>query len=114
MKANNSMSMNPDQYGAVVTPLKSRSTRGEKYEEEFKFSRVHVEDGATDALSDRATVKRDGGKIFYMYPDKTPVMIDEDGVHKYKYASEKNAERQAFFVLSMLAAEGYVSNWGKK
>lgn len=102
------------QYGSIVTPVKSREVRGEVYEDEFSYSAVHLEDGVVDALSAKANVFDYGDAIFYRYRNRAPVMITEDGVHEHELYSTENTEVQAFFVLSMLASEGYVSNWSKK
>ena len=103
-----------DDYGGVVTPVKRRSARDTEYEDGFSYSQVHIEDGVTDSLSDKARIVREGDTIFYRYQNKTPVMVKPDGVHAHEGYNAKDAEGQAFFVLSMLASEGYVSNWSKK
>jgi len=103
-----------DQYGSTVTPVKRRETRGDEYEDEFSYSKVHLDGGAVDALSDRAHIFDHGDVIFYKYGEKPPVMITEEGVHEHELYNTKDTEEQAFFVLSMLASEGYVSNWSKK
>jgi len=104
-------SLDTGDYGATVTPVKRRKTRGDTYEDEYTHSGVHIEQGAEDALSNKAFVSRRGERIFYKYPGKPAVMIDKSGAHKHKDSAEKEAEEQAFFTLSMLDSGGYVSNW---
>jgi len=103
-----------DQYGDTVTPVKRRETRGEEYEDEFTYSRVYLDEGVVDALSDRAHIFDHGDVIFYKYGGKPPVMITQEGVHEHELYNTKDTEEQAFFVMSMLASEGYVGNWSKK
>lgn len=114
MSHNNELPTEKGQYEGVVTPVKRRETRGTEYGDEFKYTKVHVESGTKDALSDKANIARVSDVIFYRYRDKPPVMISEVGVHYHEEYSERDTEEQAFFVLSMLASEGYVSNWSKK
>lgn len=101
-------------YRDVVTPVKRRRTRGTMYEDEFSHGEVHIDGHAPEALPDDAEVEVEFGRLFYRYPGKEPIMVTEDGAHRYKDSREKDAETQAFFVLSMLDADGKVSRWSQK
>ena len=114
MSDENPLPTDPSEYGGTVSPHKRRFTRGTEYSDEFTYSQVHIERGATDALSDKANITRDGDTIFYRYERKPPVMVTGGGVHAHEDYSVKATQEQAFFILSMLASEGYVSNWSKK
>lgn len=104
----------PEAYGEVVEPVKRRRTRGEMYEDTFTYGAVHIEDGVEECFPDDAHVVVDGDRLYYQYPNKAPVMVTDEGVHKQDRSSVAAAQRQAFFVLSMMDSEGYVSNWSKK
>ena len=114
MKESAPMSTEPAEYGDTVTPVKSRETRGKVYEDTFTHGDVHIEDGCLDALSEKAEKGRQGDRVFYKYGTKPPVMVTEEGVHRHGGSPVQEVREQAYFVLSMLAAEGYVSNWRKK
>lgn len=104
----------PEAYGEVVDPVKRRRTRGDMYEDTFTYSGVHIEDGVKDSFPEDAVVVVDGDRIYYQYPNKAPVMVTDEGVHKHDRSNLSSAQAQAFFVLSMMDSEGYVSNWSKK
>lgn len=101
-------------YQKLVTPVKRRRTRGTLYEDEFKHGDVHIDGRVTNNLPDKADTVLKGGKLFYQYPGRVPIMVDEDGAYGHKNDDESDAEEQAFFVLSMLASAGKVSRWRKK
>lgn len=108
------LSLYPGDYGDVVDPVKRRQTRNTTYTDEYTYSSVHIESGLGGCLADGAKVVVEGDRFYYKYPRKVPVMVTQKGVHKHNKATVKEAEGQAFFVLSMLDAGGYVSNWSKK
>jgi len=103
-----------NKYNKRVEPVKRRRTRGTLYEDEFTFGEVVMDFDPDEVFPDDAEKLKGNGVVYYMYPGKAPVMIDENGVKVYRSASVDEGERQAYFVLSMLDAEGYVTNWRKK
>lgn len=104
----------PGAYSETVDPVKRRRTRGDVYEDEFTYSSIHIEEGVADCFPDDAACVVDGNRVYYQYPNKAPVMVDKEGVHRHMDSNRAAAQKQAFFVLSMMDAEGYVSNWGKR
>lgn len=101
-------------YRGPVTPVKRRRTRGTLYEDEFTHGEVHIDGRVPQNLPDKAETEVKNGKLFYKYPGKVPIMVDEDGAYRHRKDDHDDAEEQAFFVLSMLASAGKVSRWRKK
>jgi hypothetical protein len=101
-------------YKGPITPVKRRRTRGTLYEDEFKHGDVHIDDDAGDNLPAKADIAIRNQKLYYKFLDKVPVMVDKRGAHAYRLSDIEDAQEQAFFVLSMLDADGRVGRWRKK
>lgn len=101
-------------YNKRVKPVNRRRTRGTLYEDEFMFGEVVMNFDPDDVFPDDSKKLKQRDVVFYRYPGKPPVMIDENGVKAHRSHNTEDSERQAYFVLSMLDAEGYVTNWRKK
>jgi len=112
-EASNKVDVNRDNYGEVVKPIQRRRTRGNTYETEFRYRRVYLDfDDGVVFVDNADTVKHDGA-VFYQYGDKDPIMVTEDGAHAHKSSTKRDAQEQAFFVLSQMAEHGHVGQWKK-
>lgn len=100
-------------YDRKVTPVKRRRTRGTVYETEYSFNDIILDFNPDDVFVDKAITRQMNSAVFYRYPNKPMVMIKEDGVYNYNGNTKKEGQEQAFFVLSQMEAEGYVTGWRK-
>lgn len=105
--------LDEDSYGSTADPVQRRRTRGNEYETEFTYTQVYMDFDPEKVFVDDAECATTDAGVFYKYEGKPPVMVTEDGAHAHEDASQKEAQEQAFFVLSQLAEHGYVGSWGK-
>jgi len=110
----NDLPAHPDLYNEKVHPVQRRYVEGSKYVDEYMFDHVDMSFDADKVMIDDVIYRKEGDKLFYRYPGKVPVMVMEDGVYKHGDAMDEAAEQQAYYVLSILDSEGYVSRWRKK
>lgn len=97
-----------------VTPV-HRFNRGKgQYEKEYSFSAVHVEAMDLPAKLDGREYFEGSMGVWSTYKNQPPVLIKDDRVLAHKNANEVEAERQAYFALSILAGDGLVSNFTKR
>jgi len=102
-------------YGAKTRPVQRRETRGEVYEDEYTFGSVVMDFTPSDVLPDGTASDVHGDVAYYRYDEtKPPVCITQDAVYRNKSSDRKLAQEQAYYVLSMLDAGGYVTGWMKK
>ena len=103
----------PSNYGSTVKPIQRRETRGNTYETTFRYSQVYMDfDPDTVFVNDADTVMH-GDRLFYKYGDKPPIMVTTKGAHAHEDCTKRQAQQQAFFVLSQLAEYGHVGKWTK-
>jgi len=103
----------PDNYTGVVKPVQRRRTRDKTYETAFQYTQVYMDFRVDNVFVDGAEAKRRNGRVFYKYPNKPPVMVTSEGAHAHEDSTKKDAQQQAFFVLSQLAEHGHVGRWRK-
>ena len=108
-----SFSTEPEDYPLTTTPVKRRKVRDTMYADEFTYSAVHMDFDADKVFPEQAQHERRGDALFYQYPGKCPVMVRGGNVWRSETADRKEAQNQAFFVLSMLDSGGFVSGWRK-
>lgn len=100
-----------------VKPVHRFNSGGVSYSEEYSYSDIHLGEviDNIDSVFDvpKAEAEVVDGEIHYQYEGKPKVIIREDGVYAEDDESIEEAENQAYFVLSMMAGSGYVSNWRK-
>lgn len=106
-------STEPGDYPLTTTPVKRREVRGTVYEDEFTYVAVHNDFDAGKVFPDKVHWEWRGDALFYQYPGKCPVMLRDGSVWRSETADRKEAQEQAFFILSMLDSGGFVSGWKK-
>lgn len=105
----------PDDFTDRVDPVNYKETRGEIYKDEFMFGEVHHEFDPDNVFPDSVLFNRiDDESFIYQYVGKVPVMVTRTEVGTVPAGDVEEAEQQAYFVLSMLESEGYVTGWKKK
>jgi len=103
----------PDNYNGTAKPIQRRQTRGNTYETTFRYTQVYMDFNPDSVFVDDAETVQHGDRVFYKYGDKPPVMVTEDGAHAHEDCTKREAQQQAFFVLSQLAEYGHVGKWTK-
>lgn len=103
--------VSPEAYERDLTPTQTRTADGKEYSQEYSFKRIYFDEGFRDKLSTRAATKFDGDVLYYKYPGKPPVMLTQDKVMGHKGDDRQEAEKQAYHLISMLDAGGYVAGW---
>lgn len=102
-----------ENYTDTVKPVQRRRTRGDTYETAFRYTQVYMDFDPETVFVDDAEVRQTEQAVFYKYGDKDPIMVTEDGAHAHEDSVTKDAQEQAFFVLSQLAEHGHVGSWTK-
>jgi len=108
-----SVDTNPENYGSTVKPIQRRRTRGNTYETEFGFRKIYLDLGSDEVFVDGADVVINDDAVFYKYGDKDPIMVTSEGAHAHESSTKRDAQEQAFFVLSQMAEHGFVGQWRK-
>jgi len=100
-----------------VQPVHRFESGGTKYSESYSYSDIHLEDALdnVDSVFDVSGAEAwvEDGEIHYQYGEKAEVIVKDCGVYVSNDETIEEAENQAYFVMSMLAGSGYVSNWRK-
>lgn len=96
-----------------VEPVNTRRVDGTTLTEHYNFGRVAVEDVPEDFSQKNVSIQVGKSKIRWEYSGKCPILITETGVKAKSEAPLTEAQNQAYFALSILAEEGYVSHWEK-
>lgn len=99
-----------------VTPTKvvTKSDPGsDKHRYRYRFGEAHIDEldgNAGDVFSGvDSEVELVDGVLKYKYPGKTEVLVTRDGVLAHKDAPKSEARHQAYFAISILESNGYVS-----
>ena len=106
--------MNGREFTEVV-PYKRYDRDGKTYETRYNFTKVHLDEIDLDMIHDVNNVGVnwvDDG-LYWRYAGKPPVIIREDGIFAPKDSNVNEAERQAYFALSILDDKGMVSGFQK-
>lgn len=104
----------PSDFGDVVTPVDRRTVDTIEYVTKYDFDSVVMDFDPSDVFVSNATWNFcDDGSLVYKYPGKQAVLVTEDGVHPLETGSRARAEKQSYFVLSQLDAQGYVRRFRK-
>ena len=99
-------------FTVTVQPINTKTTRGTVYEDAYKFGEVHHDFDADAVFPEDSAVRRvNGEKFIYQFASKPPIMVTRDEVGTIPAASLDVAEQQAYFCLSILESDGYVSGW---
>lgn len=96
-----------------VKPINTRTVDGKTLKDEYKFGAVFISEIPRDFSQNNVAFKKGKDKIRWEYSGKCPILIEKDGVKAKEDAPTKEAQNQAYFALSILADEGYVSRWEK-
>ena len=94
----------------VIDPVKRDNKDGRVYVRRYTFESVAIEE-VDDVEIDGLEFINTGDEIHWKYRDKPKVIIKDDKVWAKFGESNKDAEEQAYFALSILDAKGYVSHW---
>lgn len=97
-----------------IDPIHTREVNGEKIVDEYTFGKVHIDDIPDDYHNDYVDFEKGVERVRWQYPGKCPILLDEDGAIARESAPREEAQNQAYFAMSMLADDGYVSRFRKK
>jgi len=98
-----------------VTPVHHRKDSTGTKSVEYTYSEVFVGDVGDNINFPKGgeLIKNDRHQIIYQYRDTSPIMVKKDGPYKPDNAPVTKAERQAYFIMSILESKGLVSGWSK-
>lgn len=97
-----------------VDPVNTKEYKNTTVVDEFSFGEVFIEDIPEDFEQAGVYFSHNGDYIEWQYANRPKVNINSDGAFVGDDVSIKEAQQQAFFALSILADEGYVSRWSKQ
>jgi len=101
------------EYGPAVDPIHRKRQTSGTYVDKFGYNEVIHDFNPDDVFPDKAMTKDIGDRLYYRYPGKAAIVVDGNTVKVHNDHDERDGESQAYFVLSMLEAEGYVTGWRK-
>lgn len=96
-----------------VRPINTRTVDGRTLKERYKFGAIFISDIPRDFSQKNVDFKKGRDKIRWQYSGKCPILITAEGVKAKESSSTTEAQNQAYFALSILADDGYVSHWEK-
>lgn len=82
--------------------------------DQYTFDRVHIEDIPHDFDQKNVDFVHHGDYVSWQYKNRPRIHINEDGAFVKREDNGEQARNQAYFALSILADQGYVSRWSKK
>jgi len=96
-----------------VDPVNRVIKAGERYDYQYTFTEVFVEDVPDDIECSvvGAEMWWEDGDIHYQYGDKTTIILREDGAYCNEDAPMLQAENQAYYALSILSGRGLVGRF---
>ena len=97
-----------------VDPVNTKEYENTTIVDEFTFGEVFIEDIPEDFEQSNVDFTHNGDYVEWQYGNRVKVNINRDGVYVGDDVGIKEAQQQAFFALSILADEGYVSRWSKQ
>jgi len=100
---------------AFVEVVPTNRVRGETsvHEYEYTFTEAHVDE--VERLDpDGVNIQRVEGGLRWQYEGEVPVWVESFGVFARKNDDITQAEEQAYYAVSILASNGYVTRWRQK
>lgn len=97
-------------------PVNRISGQGGEFNYEYTFDRVYPADVPEDfKVPTGAEMEKVGEDIlFYQYRERPRVLVTSEGAYVEESSFETEAENQAYFILSVLDAAGFVGGFSKK
>lgn len=102
-----------DQDLKEVRPINTRKVDGKKIKERYKYGAIFTSEVPEDFSQRNVDIEVGKKNIRWEYSGKCPILITPEGVKAKESAPTEEARNQAFFALSILADDGYVSHWEK-
>ncbi len=96
-----------------VRPINTREVNGKTIRERYEYGAIFTKDVPRGFSQKNVDFKKGKKNIRWQYSGKCPILITPEGVKAKKSAPKEEAQNQAYFALSILADEGYVSHWEK-
>lgn len=96
-----------------VRPINTRELNGKRIKERYKYGAIHTADVPQDFSQRNVDIEVGKVNVRWEYEGKCPILITPDGVKAEEDAPIEEAQNQAYFALSILADDGYVSHWEK-
>ena len=99
-----------------VQPTNHVIVDGEKYEYEYTFDKVYIDDVPDDieCSVNGAELWWEHGILHYQYGDRTEIYITEDGTYCEQGEAKIQATEQAYYALSVLSSRGLVGRFTKQ
>jgi len=101
------------EYGPAVDPIHRKQQASGTYVDKFTYNEVIHTYDPDRVFPDKAVHKKIDDRLYYRYPGKAAIVIDDNTVKVHRDFNEQDGEQQAYFVLSILEVEGYVTGWWK-
>lgn len=99
---------------AIVRPVHHKERRGTKYQDGYDFISIHPDDMDIDDFPEEVCTCRTELGLWYKYGDTAPILITDDEVYKTRRGGREQAQRNAYFALSIMDEYGCVSGWRKR
>lgn len=97
-----------------VRPINTREVGGKTIKERYSYGMIASQDVPDDFSQRNVDIEVGKKNIRWQYRGKCPILITPEGVKAKEGAPITEARNQAYFALSILAEEGYVSHWSKQ
>ncbi len=96
-----------------VKPRRIVDVDGGKYEYRYSYGSVAVDEMDDFMEINGRTYAKKGDYLLTEYGYEEPLLIDSESVYMRPGGDRHEAERQAYYALSILASKGLVSRWMK-
>jgi len=96
-----------------VRPINTREVGGKTLHERYSYGTIHSAEVPEDFSQKNVDITTGVNNVRWQYGNKCPILITPEGVFASEDAPQREAQNQAFFALSILADDGYVSHWSK-
>jgi len=103
-----------------VEPVNRVTTNTGEYEYPYTYTGIHADEYVRERMGkvepNPATVEENtsGGGFYYKYLNGPTILVTNNGVYASTDVSRTEAENQAYFILSIMSSEGYVSGFEKQ
>jgi hypothetical protein len=97
-----------------VTTVQPVQNVNGSYTYEYNYTGVHAGELDLPVILNGRLYARGELGVWSFYKSKPPILIRNQNLYRIESSSREKAQEQAYYTASILASEGYVSNWKKQ
>lgn len=97
-----------------IDPINTKEYESGTYVDEYTYGQVFIEDIPEDFNQTGVDFRKGIDFVRWQYKNKPAILIGREKIFAKEGVSKKEAQNQAYFALSILSDDGYVSRFQKK